>query len=199
MPIDTLLALAALAIAASWTPGPNNLMLAGSGANFGYRRTLPHMFGVALGFPVMLVAVGMGLGGILLADPTLRGAMRWAGAALLLWFAWRIATAGRAGARRRSRPLSFGEAASFQWINPKAWAIAFATASQFVSAESPLRDSLIAAAVFTATGFGSSTVWTLFGVGIARFLSDPLRLRAFNIGMGLMLAGFVVYMLRDAV
>ena len=114
MTFETFLALLTLALIAAWTPGPNNLMLASSGANFGLRRTLPHICGVAFGFPIMIFVVATGLGAIIAASAALQDVMRWAGAALLLWFAWRIATSGRAQDQSRARPLNFLEAAGFQ-------------------------------------------------------------------------------------
>ncbi|MGA1210069.1 MAG: LysE family translocator, partial [Gemmobacter sp.] len=119
---ETLAALAAIAFASCWTPGPNNAMLASSGATFGLARTIPHLLGVALGFPVMAVIVGLFLGEAFQRSALLQEGLRWGGAALLLWVAWKIATAGgmgRAGAA--ARPLRLHEAAAFQWINAKAW------------------------------------------------------------------------------
>lgn len=198
MPIETFLALLGLAFAAAWTPGPNNLMLAASGVNFGFRRTIPHMAGVAFGFPVMIFAVAMGLGAVVAASPVLKEAMRWGGAALLLWFAWRIATAGEAKAEARARPLSFLESAGFQWINPKGWAMALATTAQFVTGANLWLESALCAVAYTLAGLGSSVVWSGFGVGLRRFLASPGRRRAFNFVMGLLVASFVVFLLRDA-
>lgn len=198
MPPEALIGLMALSAAATWTPGPNNLMLAGSGANFGFRRTIPHMAGIIAGFPVMIFLVALGIGGLFLASPILREIMRWAGAALLLWFAWRIMTAGRAEAKGRSRPLTFLEAAGFQWINPKGWAMSLAATSQFVTGEHLWLEGLICAGVFALNGLASTSVWALFGVGARRLLNDPARLRVFNIVMGLAMASFVVFLLKDA-
>ena len=198
MPLETLIALFALAATAAFTPGPNNLMLAASGVNFGFRRTAPHMLGVAVGMPVMVFAVAMGIGAVIVANPGLREAMRWAGAALLLWFAWRIATAGRATAGDRSRPLSLVEAAGFQWVNPKSWAMALATTSQFVTGENIWMESILCGLAYLFAGLGSSMTWTGFGVAIRRFLNSTVRLRAFNIVMAALIASFVVYLLRDS-
>ncbi|MEO1121599.1 MAG: LysE family transporter, partial [Pseudomonadota bacterium] len=118
---ERLLALAAFAFASTWTPGPNNIMLANSGATFGYRASQPHAFGVALGFPIMLFLIALGLGELFKASPVFRETLKWAGAALLLYLAWRIATAGRTKTAGGGRPFTFVEAAGFQWINPKAW------------------------------------------------------------------------------
>ena len=198
MTFETFLALLTLALIAAWTPGPNNLMLASSGANFGLRRTLPHICGVAFGFPIMIFVVATGLGAIIAASAALQEVMRWAGAALLLWFAWRIATAGRAEDERRSRPLNFAEAAGFQWVNPKAWAMAMATTAQFVTGSAVIVESLLCALAYAIAGLGSSIVWAGFGVWIRRLLSTDLRLRIFNVAMGLLIASFVAVLLRDA-
>lgn len=194
MPIDSLIALFTLAMAGSWTPGPNTLMLAASGANFGLRRTMPHVFGVIIGFPVIIMAVSFGVGGVIATSPTIGIAMRWAGAGLLLWFAYRTATSGRAQTKTRARPLTFIESAGFQWVNPKGWAFALATATQFVTGQNVLIEGAICAAMYFFVGFAASTSWTVFGVGIRRFLSTDSRLRAFNLTMGAALAGCAVYL-----
>lgn len=194
MNIETFLALLGLATAATWTPGPNNVMLTASGVNFGFRRTLPHIAGINLGFPVLIFLVALGLGEVFAASPLLREAMRWGGAALLLWFAWKTATAGRARAEAAARPLTLLQAAGFQWINPKGWTMALATAAQFVTGENPLVESGLCAAAYFATGILSSSVWASFGVGIRRILSTDLRLRVFNGVMGLSLAGFALFL-----
>jgi threonine/homoserine/homoserine lactone efflux protein len=197
MTFETFLALLTLALIAAWTPGPNNLMLASSGANFGLRRTLPHICGVAFGFPIMIFVVATGLGAIIAASAALQDVMRWAGAALLLWFAWRIATSGRAQDQSRARPLNFLEAAGFQWVNPKAWAMAMATTAQFVTGSAVIVESLLCSLAYAMAGLGSSIVWAGFGVWIRRLLSTDLRLRIFNISMGLLIASFVFVLFRD--
>lgn len=197
MSFEIFLALLTLALIAAWTPGPNNLMLASSGANFGLRRTLPHICGVAFGFPIMIFVVATGLGAIIAASAALQDVMRWAGAALLLWFAWRIATSGRAQDQARARPLSFLEAAGFQWVNPKAWAMAMATTAQFVTGSAVIVESLLCSLAYAMAGLGSSIVWAGFGVWIRRLLSTDLRLRIFNVAMGLLIASFVIVLFWD--
>jgi len=196
---ETFLALLSLALIAAWTPGPNNLMLASSGANFGIRRTLPHICGVAFGFPIMIFVVATGLGAMIAASAALQDVMRWAGAGLLLWFAWRIATSGRAQDQVRARPLHFLEAAGFQGVTPKAWAMAMATTAQFVTGSAVIVESLLCSLAYTMAGLGSSIVWAGFGVWIRRLLSTDLRLRIFNISMGLLIASFVIVLFRDEV
>ena len=120
--------------------------------------------------------------------------MRWGGAALLLWFAWKTATAGRARAEATAKPLTFLQAAGFQWINPKGWTMALATSAQFVTGENPIMESGACALAYFATGLVSSSTWASFGVGIRRMLSTDMRLRVFNGVMGLSLAGFALYL-----
>ena len=190
MQSETLAALLTLAIGTLFTPGPNNAMLAASGARFGFRPSLPHMLGVALGFPGMLFVVGLFLGGLFQTSALLREGLRWGGAALLLWMAWKIARAtgiGGAGGTG-ARPLSFPQAAAFQWINPKGWSMAIAATSQFVSATAPLTSAGIVAATFLGFGLLSAASWLAAGQAMTRWLTTARRLRWFNLTM----AGLIV-------
>jgi threonine/homoserine/homoserine lactone efflux protein len=196
MPPEQLLALTGILFAASWTPGPNNAMLAASGATFGFRRTLPHVQGVAWGFPLMLFAIALGLGETFRTWPVLQEVLRWGGAAVLLWMAWRIATAaGPGGAAARARPFTFWQAAGFQWINPKAWVMCTGLVAQFVTGADPVREALVCALVAALVGLTSSTGWAAFGALIARWLATPARLRAFNGLMGATIALGVVWLI----
>jgi threonine/homoserine/homoserine lactone efflux protein len=199
MPIDTLLALTVILAAATWTPGPNNAMLAASGATFGFRRTLPHMQGVAWGFPLMLFAVALGLGELFRLYPSLHEVLRWGGAALLLWVAFRIATAADAsGAAARARPFTFWQAAGFQWINPKAWVMCAGVVAQFVSGANTVRDAAICAAVAGVVGLSSATGWAAFGAALASWLQAPRRLQLFNAAMaGTIVLGVLWLILAD--
>ena len=188
MNLETLLALAGFALAAVWTPGPNNMMLAASGATFGWRRSVPHAMGVALGFPLMLFLIALGLGEVFQRSAALRLALSWGGFAVMLWLAWRIATAGPAKSGTRARPLNFLEASGFQWVNPKAWVMAIAAGATYVRGAEPLVEAAIAAAVFVAAGLTSSQGWLVFGAAIGRVLGTGLKLRLFNGAMGLLLA-----------
>jgi len=190
---DILLPFLLFALSSTFTPGPNNMMLMASGANFGLRATLPHMMGISLGFPVMVFAVGLGLGTVFERYPLLHEILRWAGSAYLLWLAWRIATAAGTGkAERRSRPLRFLEAAGFQWVNPKAWIMAVSAFSVYAAPEvAPLTQAAVFGAVFCLIAFPSCGTWTLFGTAIGRLLRSPRSLRLFNGAMGLLLAASV--------
>ncbi|MCI4660512.1 MAG: LysE family translocator [Neomegalonema sp.] len=195
---ERLIALVSLAMTTLWTPGPNNIMLANSGASFGMRRTLPHAWGVALGFALMFFLVALGLGEIFERYPLVREALRWAGFALMLYLAWRIATAGRSkDAATRARPFRFHEAVAFQWINPKAWTMCITTAALFVTGTAPTREALLCAGVFALIGLTSSHGWTAFGAGIRRFLSSPERLRLFNGVMGALIAACAVLLVLE--
>lgn len=192
MPADTILALVALTCLMAWTPGPNNAMVASSGATFGFRRTFPHVLGIALGFSFMILVVGYLLGAVFQASVLLREGVRWLGAALLLYIAWKIATSGGlSSARGEPRPLTFLEAAGFQWVNPKAWTGALAITAQFATGAAPLTEAVVIGVVCVLTGLTSASTWALGGQAIRRFLATPERLRAFNIAMGLLIAGCV--------
>ena len=167
MQLDTFLALITLAFTAAWTPGPNNALVANSAVNFGFQRTIPHILGIALGFALMMFIVGYFLGQIFAESALLREVLRWGGAILLLWVAWKVANSGGIGTvSGEPRPFSFLEAAGFQWINPKGWSMAVAVTTQFVSGNAPLNSALIVAAVFVVAGLGSATSWALAGQAI---------------------------------
>ncbi len=180
-------ALAAFAFVTSVTPGPNNLMLLASGANFGFRRTIPHMLGVGLGFTGMVALVGLGLAGIFEAAPWAQAALRVVGVAYMLWLAWRIATAAAPGrGTAGGRPITFLQAAAFQWVNPKAWAMAL-TANAVYAPSGGIGAVALVAVVFGAINLPSVGSWTLLGQQIRRLIDRPARLRAFNAVMAVLL------------
>jgi threonine/homoserine/homoserine lactone efflux protein len=184
---DLLLALVAFAFVTSITPGPNNLMLMASGAAFGFRRTIPHMLGVGIGFVVMAILVGFGLAGLIEAAPGLKLALKAAGVGYMLWFAWKIlhaAAPGEAGAA--ARPMSFLQAAAFQWVNPKAWAMALTAVTAYAPGET-LAAVVAVALVFGLVNIPSVGSWTLLGQQMRRWLTSDRRRRAFNATMAVLL------------
>ena len=188
MPPDLLLALLTFAIVTCFTPGPNNLMLMTSGLNFGFERTLAHVLGVAIGFAVMLLAMGFGIAGVFTAYPMLYTVLRVVSIGYLLWLAWRIATAGPVSdGEVRGRPMTFLEAAAFQWVNPKGWAIALSAIATYIAADRVVASVLVIAAMFGVVGFGSAATWVIFGTSLRRILQNPRTVRAFNIAMALLL------------
>jgi threonine/homoserine/homoserine lactone efflux protein len=187
---DAFLALLLFCVVACVTPGPNNMMLMASGVNYGVRRTLPHLCGVVFGFALMVALVGLGLDAIFRLAPWALPAMRWAGAAYLLWLAWRIATSGavKEGVAV-GRPLGALGAAAFQWINPKGWVMAVSALTTYaVSANYATRVAVVALTCLVVS-LPCSGVWVLFGAAMRRFLADPRRARPFNWTMaGLLVA-----------
>ncbi len=192
MSYDLLLALTGFAAVATVTPGPNNVMVMTSGANFGFRRTLPHMLGIAFGFGFMVMLVGLGLAQVFTAVPQLKTVLTVAGIVYLLWLAWKIAHAAAPGsAAVAGKPLSFLQAAAFQWINPKAWQMAV-TAITLYAANNSLAAVATVAAVFFLVCFPCVGIWTVLGTHIRRFLADPKRLRAFNWTMAALLVASLI-------
>ncbi|MBR0661529.1 LysE family translocator [Neoroseomonas oryzicola] len=189
MPTDTLLALLVFAAVSSITPGPSNFMLLASGANFGFRRTVPQILGISAGFGSLLLGVGLGLGAVLTAIPALHLALKFAGAGYLLVLAWRIGSARAIGAGAAvPKPLTFAEAAAFQWVNPKAWVAAVSAMAVYVSATAPFVSVILVSAVFALAILPSLAAWTGCGLVIRDLLSDARRLRLFNLSMGALLA-----------
>ena len=192
MSLESLPALASIAVSMTWTPGPNNAMLSASGANYGWRRSLGHVMGVTFGFPLMLIAVAFGLIRVLERFPVIVEVLSWIGLGMLTWIAWRIATAAGPGRAARGKPLTFPEAVAFQWVNPKAWALAFYITAGYAVGTTAVSNILVAASVFLVSGFASSFAWAAVGEGIGTVLRRGWRLRAFNLTMAaLLMAGGV--------
>jgi threonine/homoserine/homoserine lactone efflux protein len=186
-----LLALAVYALVSSATPGPNNLMLMASGTNFGFARSWPHMFGVALGFVVMLLVVGSGVGFLIQSSPRLALALKVASVVYMIYLAWKIATAPppSAAVRADARPLTFLQAAAFQWINPRGWAMALTAAAVYVPQTDRVVGLIEVALVFGIINLPVVSLWTAIGVQLRRLLDRPRTLRAFNVTTALLLVG----------
>jgi len=191
---DLLGPLVLFAVALCLTPGPNVVMVTASAANFGFRRAIPHLLGITLGFGLLVMAAGFGLAGAVQAEPRLHAALKYAGAAYLLYLAWRIARADAAGSdAARAKPIGFVEALLFQWINPKGWITALGALAAYTSVGGDvlLETSLIALVLAAVCGL-SVALWAGFGVAIARFLRRPQARRTFNWSMaGLLVASLV--------
>ncbi|MFS4436934.1 LysE family translocator [Paracoccaceae bacterium GXU_MW_L88] len=195
---EEIIAFALANAAGAWTPGPNNAMLASSGATFGLRRTEPHAIGVGFGFAAMLLVVSLGLGGVIDRSPIFYEVLRWVGAALLIWVAWKIGSSGRGGDVEVDRkPFTFLQAAGFQWINPKAWAMAVGLTGTFASREDPIQSALIMSVIAVLVGLGSAHTWAIFGAGLQRILKNPLHLRLFNLTMAALILVGVYWMVTD--
>ena len=180
MTYDILLALAAFAFVSSITPGPNNLMLMASGANFGFRRSIPHMLGIGIGFVVMLLLVGAGLIQVFDAYPVTHTILKTFSVAYLMYLAWKIANAAPVDASSdKGNPMTFLQAAAFQWVNPKGWTMAL-TAITAYTPDRSLEAIVIVGLVFGLINLPAVSSWTVLGQQMARVLQSPARLRAFN-------------------
>jgi len=201
MSYDILTALILFAFASSITPGPNNIMLLASGANFGLRRTVPHMLGISIGHALMVTIVGLGLIQLFDTLPWLRRILMAVCAVYLIYLAWKIANAAPpTEADATGKPFTFLQAASFQWVNPKAWYMAIHAQSNYAPEGGVFgvawAGAVAVALVFALTNLPSVTVWAWGGVQVRQWLDAPGRLRAFNITMALLLMASLYPMLR---
>lgn len=182
---ELIFALVAFAFVTSATPGPNNMMLMASGANFGLRRTVPHMLGVSLGFGGMVAILGLGIDRIIHENHALAEALKWISLAYMLWLAWKIATsAAPEGVTEGAKPMTFLQAAAFQWVNPKAWAMALGALSAYAAG---VGGALIVAVVFALVNLPAVAIWAAAGQALRGFLATPARLRLFNGAMAVLL------------
>lgn len=196
MPIEMFTALVVFASAMAFTPGPNNIMVTASGVNFGFRRTLPHILGITFGFVVLLIGCAAGLGAIFAAYPPLQIVLKAAGAIYLLWLAWKIATAAPSAGddEQAAQPVTFLQAALFQWVNPKAVVIALSAIAIYVRPGHWVSDFGLLLVVFAIATILAVATWTGFGVALRRVLTDPKHARIFNIAMALLLVASIVPM-----
>ena len=196
MPLSSqLLPMFLFALAGALTPGPNNMISAGSGAAFGFRRTLPQIWGVTVGFAIMVVAIGMGLGTLFLAIPYMHQTLKIVGSLYLLYLAWKIANAGGPGGGTAvERPMTLLQSALFQWVNPKAWTIALSIVPAFttVGGEHLFAEVAMIALVSGVVPFPSLCLWAGFGALLARLLSTPRQQRLVNYAMAALVALSVV-------
>ncbi|ATG36945.1 MULTISPECIES: LysE family translocator [Phaeobacter] len=197
MTYELFFALAGFVFGTVFTPGPNNLMLMASGANFGFRRSLPHLTGVAVGFPLMILPVGLGVMQLFDAFPALTWIMTALSVAYMLWLAWKVANAAppRDG-EAQGTPLSFLQACAFQWVNPKAWAMALGAITLY-AASRDVTAILWVSGTYLLVGSFSASTWTLLGQQLRRLLTRPAQLRAFNWTMAaLLLASLAAILLQ---
>jgi threonine/homoserine/homoserine lactone efflux protein len=191
---DQILAFLLFSVAAAGTPGPSNVLLTATGAQVGVLRGLPCLLGVALGMAVMMFLVAFGLGSVILDNPVIIRGLRWCGAAVLCWLAWKIATARRASAGSAVMPVGFVGAASFQWVNPKSWLVCASAAATFLDegAGSALGQSVAFGLLFLLACLPSCLPWLAFGAVLHRVLKTERAFRIFNVAMGALLAASVI-------
>ena len=189
-----LAALFGFAFVSSITPGPNNLMLMASGATYGFRRTIPHMLGVAIGFTLMIAIVGIALVGVFEAWPPAFTILKVVSAAYLIWLAWKIATAPAptpGHSDSTGNPMTFIQAALFQWVNPKAWTMALTATTVYASTRS-VPAVLVIALVFGAVNLPTVGSWAAMGQFLAHWLTNNRARLAFNWGMAALLVASLV-------
>jgi threonine/homoserine/homoserine lactone efflux protein len=183
-----------------FTPGPNNIMVLSSGLTYGFRRTIPHIAGITVGFAFMVAAVGLGLGTIFIAYPVLQTVLKYVGAAYLIYLAWQIGMAEpEAPEQDNSRgPMTFWGAALFQWVNAKGWVMVIGTITAYAAIAAFPWNILIQTAISLAMGTVSTVAWTLFGTALRPILTSRRAVRAFNIVMALLLLASLYPVFMDA-
>ncbi|MCA9837404.1 MAG: LysE family translocator [Trueperaceae bacterium] len=193
--MPTLLPIISFAFVMSITPGPNNIMLWASGANFGFKRSLPHMLGINLGFGSLLLLCGLGLGALFEQFPLFQLLLKIGGSLYLVYLAYRIATASGIKQGEAAKPINFWEAASFQYINPKAWVMGLTAMSAFVLPQgSFILSTLVITLIFMLVNLPCISVWVIFGSAMGRFLTNPKLRLAFNLTLSALLIG-IIFML----
>ncbi|WP_337841985.1 LysE family translocator [Rheinheimera sp.] len=200
--MDVFQAVLFFAFSATITPGPNNIMILSSGLNYGVRASLPHLFGICLGFPLMVLLVGLGFGLVFERWPALHYWIKLAGVLYLLYLAWKIGSASPTRIESgHARPFGFWQAAAFQWVNGKAWIMASGAVAAFISLQTqqPLGDLLQICAAFLLVAFPCVGLWLGFGAWLKQYLNQPLYRRLFNILMALLLVGSVLPVIQELV
>jgi threonine/homoserine/homoserine lactone efflux protein len=177
------------AISSTVTPGPNNIMIMTSGLNYGVKNSIPHLLGICFGFPVMVIVIGFGFSVIFERYPLFNEIIKILGVVYLLYLSWLIASSSPVSLEgTKSKPLSFTQAALFQWVNPKAWVVATGAVSAYTSVSSDFFVQVIFIALaFLIVAIPSLGTWLIFGVGIKKYLKSPTHQKIFNLSMALLL------------
>lgn len=199
MSTEQAVAFVLFAVVAAITPGPSNIILASTGANAGVVRGLPCLFGQVVGMGFMMFVVAFGLGSLVLESEVVLTALKWLGAGVLLWLAWKIATAGRVDVAGDGKVIGFWQMAAFQWVNPKSWLIAASAAGTYLHAgdESAFVQSLFFGVLFFLAALPSCSLWLAFGAGMQRFLRTDRAVRIYNVAMGATLAGSIALLIWE--
>ena len=184
----------------AFTPGPNNIMLLSSGLTYGFRRTVPHIMGITVGFAFMVGAVGVGLGTVFIAYPVLQTILKYAGVAYLIYLAAVIAMSKPVDPdQQKGRgPMTFWGAAMFQWVNAKGWVMVIGTITAYAAIAAFPLNIVIQVVLSLILGAVSCTTWALFGTALRPLLTSPTAVRAFNIVMALLLLASLYPVFMDA-
>ncbi|WP_434925861.1 LysE family translocator [Shewanella sp. HL-SH8] len=194
--MELVFAIALFAFSSGITPGPNNIMLMTSGVNFGIKQSVPHLLGISLGFPLMILAVGLGMAAVFQTYPILHTIIKVLGISYLLYLSWLIAnSSSKMEGKKISKPFSFLQAAAFQWVNPKGWIMAVGAIATFTTVHQDLTPQVITiAGVFLCVAFPCAIVWLGFGVALKRILKNERQQRIFNISMAILLVASIIPM-----
>lgn len=193
--MELLIPIIIFCFATSISPGPNNIMLMTSGVNHGVVKTIPHLLGINIGFPAMVAAIGFGLGNLFIAFPPIYLVIKVLGITYLLYLAWKIARSSMPNVGVESaRPLTFMQAALFQWVNPKAWVMAVGAIASFTTSEKMVSQILLIVATYLIVGGMCIAVWLCAGAAMKKFLQNEKQLKIFNLIMALLLVASVVPM-----
>jgi threonine/homoserine/homoserine lactone efflux protein len=197
MTFDLFIALFIFGFIAAFTPGPNNTMLLATGINFGVKRAWPHILGIAIGFPFMIACIGFGLGRVFEIYPLIYVALKYLGAAYMIWLAWKIAMSKPSGddALEKAEPITFLQACAFQWVNPKAWIMGVTALSAYTVAAHYTVGVLAVVGTFVFMGFTSALTWVLFGAGLKHVLNDERYYQYINWGLAAALIASLIPML----
>jgi len=190
--LTMIVSITSFALASTMTPGPNNIMLLSSGLTFGYKRTIPHALGVNLGFPVMVICVGLGIGKLFEVFPFVYTALKVVGISYLFWMAWHIAnTKGSPVTQNKNdKPFTFFQAALFQWVNPKAWVVAITSTAAFITDHQiAFIQVMIISCIYFFCGIISTNSWSLGGVMLKQFIQNERLIKLFNITMAILIVG----------
>ncbi|MEM5403610.1 MULTISPECIES: LysE family translocator [Paraburkholderia] len=192
--MTSILPLLLFVVVATVTPGGATTLATASGARFGFARSIPLMLGIAMGLAVLAAVAGLGLGGLLLALPSLQTAVKAVGSAYLLWLAWRIARSGPPNeGNGPARPITLVNGCLLLWLNPKSWAMTVGAAASFaLLASNPNRLALLLGAAFGVAACASLALWCALGVLLARLFRTPRHWRILNLAMGVLLAASVI-------
>ena len=195
--MELILAITLFAFSSGITPGPNNIMLMTSGVNFGIKPSLPHLAGICLGFPCMVLAIGLGLSSVFQAYPVLHLIIKVLGVSYLLYLSWLIArSSNKMEGKQLSQPFSFIQAAAFQWVNPKGWIMAVGAIATFTVQTTDMTPQVLTiATVFLCVAFPCAMVWLTFGVALKRLLKNQRQQKIFNITMALLLVASILPMI----
>ncbi len=191
--MDNLLSIFLFTLVMTITPGPNNIMILSSGLNFGIKKSLPHLFGIAFGFPIMLIAVGLGLDVLIVKYPEIHIVVKVLGVGYLLYLAFKLFTTTKRGRLEgSSKPFTFFQVVLFQWVNPKAWVMIFSGLGVFATASDLQLTTFVIALSFFIAIFPGNGAWLFLGSQMQKIIKNDVHFKLFNQTMAVLLLASIV-------